>query len=44
MYKSESTKGCEHPERLQGKPEEFSLEQIGECHGELKEHPCVRAK
>jgi len=39
MCKSESIKGCEHPERLKGKPEECSLEQIRECHGDAKEHP-----
>jgi len=41
MCKSESTKGCEHPERLKGKPGECSPEQIKECHGDVKEHPCV---
>jgi len=44
MCKSESIKGCEHPERLKGKPEECSPEQIRECHGDAKEHPCVREK
>jgi len=32
---------CPHPERLEGKPEECSEEQIRECHGEVEEHPCV---
>jgi hypothetical protein len=32
--------GCEHPEKLKGKPEECTPEQIGECHGEVVEHPC----
>ena len=32
---------CEHPERLNGKkPGEFSEEQIKECHGKEKKHPC----
>jgi hypothetical protein len=44
MRKSKSTKGCEHPERLKGKPGECSLEQIRECHGEVEEHPCVKEK
>jgi hypothetical protein len=44
MCKSESTKGCKHPERLKGKPGECSPEQIKECHGDVKEHPCVKEK
>jgi hypothetical protein len=44
MCKSESTKGCEHSERLRGKPEECSPEQIAECHGDVREHPCVKEK
>jgi hypothetical protein len=42
--KSKSTKVCEHPEKLKGKPGECSHEQIKECHGEAKVHPCVRKK
>ncbi len=34
--------GCLKPEYLQGKPEECSPEQVRKCHGEVKEHPCVR--
>lgn len=32
---------CEHPERLKGKPEECTPEQIKECHGDIliKEDP-----
>jgi ArsR family transcriptional regulator, arsenate/arsenite/antimonite-responsive transcriptional repressor len=30
---------CQQPEKLKGKPEECTLEQIKECHGE-QEHPC----
>jgi len=41
MCASNSKKGCEHPEKLKGKPEECNPEQI-ECHGEVVEHPCVK--
>src|SRR4030042_4526615 len=34
---------CEYPEKLKGKPEECTLEQIKECHGDT-EHPCVEEK
>jgi len=44
MCKAETKKGCEHPEKLKGKPEECSPEQIRECHGEVVEHPCVKGK
>lgn len=34
-------KDCEHPEKLQGrKPGDCSPEQVEECHGHQKEHPC----
>ena len=33
---------CEHLEKLEGKPEECSEEQIKECHGDTKDHPCVK--
>ena len=32
---------CEKPENLKTKPEEYTPEQIKECHGEAKGHPCV---
>ena len=32
---------CEKPEKLKGKPEDCSPEQIKECHGDTKNHPCV---
>jgi hypothetical protein len=44
MSKSKRKKGCEHPERLKGKPGECSPEQIKECHGEVVEHPCLKGK
>ena len=34
---------CEYPEKLKGKPEECTPEQIKECHGD-KEHPCEEEK
>ncbi len=41
MCQPESNNKCEHPERLKGKPEECTPEQIMECHGETTEHPCL---
>ena len=35
---------CQYPEKLKGKPEECSPEQIKECHGDTKEHPCEEEK
>ncbi len=35
---------CERPEKLKGKPEESTLGQIRECHGEVKSHPCKANK
>lgn len=32
---------CRKPEQLKGKPEECSPEQIQQCHGSEKTHPCV---
>jgi DNA-binding transcriptional ArsR family regulator len=32
---------CQQPDRLKGKPDECTREQIRECHGDEKEHPCV---
>jgi DNA-binding transcriptional ArsR family regulator len=34
---------CQYPEKLKGKPEECTPEQIKECHGD-KEHPCEDEK
>ena len=31
---------CQYPEKLKGKPEECTPEQIKECHGDSEEHPC----
>jgi ArsR family transcriptional regulator len=35
---------CEHPEKLKEKPEECSEEQIKECHGDTRKHPCEGEK
>jgi ArsR family transcriptional regulator len=35
---------CEHPEKLKGKPEECTPQQIRECHGDVKKHPCEGEK
>lgn len=37
-------KGCEHPERLKGRPKECTSEQIEECHGDIppEEHLCFQ--
>jgi ArsR family transcriptional regulator len=33
---------CEQPDKLKGKPEECTPEQIRECHEDEKDHPCVK--
>jgi len=33
---------CQNPEGLVGKPEDCSAEQIKKCHGDVKEHTCVK--
>ena len=35
---------CQHPEKLQGKPEECTPKQIEKCHGKTANHPCVPKK
>lgn len=35
---------CQQPIKLQDKPENCSPEQIRECHGDVKEHPCTKQK
>jgi len=32
---------CQQPDKLIDKPENCSPEQIKECHGDTKEHPCL---
>jgi hypothetical protein len=41
MSKDENITICEHPEKLKGKPEDCTPEQIRECHGDIKEHLCL---
>jgi len=36
--------GCQKPGALKGKPEDCSPEQIKQCHGDAKEHPCVKPR
>jgi len=33
---------CQKPENLKGEPRECTPEQIKICHGDAKEHPCVK--
>jgi ArsR family transcriptional regulator len=33
---------CQQPDKLKDKPENCSPDQIRECHGDTKEHPCVK--
>ena len=40
----EKEKCCQKPEQLKGKPQECTPEQIQECHGDSKKHPCVSQK
>ncbi len=35
---------CQRPEKLKGKPEDCTAEQIRECHGDTQEHPCKPEK
>ncbi len=41
MCNDKDTGECQFPERLEGKPEECSPEQIEACHGKEPRHPCV---
>lgn len=41
MCKAQDRKGYERPEKQQGKLEECMAEQIRECHGDVKGHPCM---
>jgi hypothetical protein len=44
MCDEKKKKGCEKPEKLKGKPGECTPEQIKECHGDGKDHPCEPEK
>ena len=32
---------CQKPENLKTTPEECTPDQVEECHGDVKEHPCT---
>jgi len=36
----EGKERCSKPERLKGRPEDCSPEQIEKCHGSDRAHPC----
>ena len=44
MCQAENKKECIYPEKLKGKPEECTPEQVKECHGGIVKHPCIEAK
>ena len=44
MCDHETKSDCECLEKLKEKPKGCSPEQIEECHGDIKEHPCVEKK
>jgi hypothetical protein len=33
---------CQKPQELKGKPDDCTVEQIKECHGDAAEHPCTK--
>ena len=37
----EEKKTCQKTEKLTGKPQDCTPEQIKECHGDSKQHPCI---
>lgn len=39
---SEGKRTCQKPEKLVDKPQKCSPEQIKNCHGSVKSHPCVK--
>ena len=46
MGKKVNKKECKYPERLKGKTEECTPEQIKKCHGDIsiQKHPCASKK
>ena len=48
VHKSQAASMCENccqqPNKLKDKPENCTPEQIRECHGDTKEHPCTKEK
>jgi len=41
MCQPEKGNECQRPEKLKGKPGDCTPEQIMECHGKTKKHPCL---
>ena len=41
MCNAEDNCQCQKPESLKTEPEECTPEQIKQCHGDVKEHPCT---
>ncbi len=35
---------CQKPEKFSGKQQDCTPEQIKECHGDVKKHPCASRK
>ena len=35
---------CEKPQNLKGRPEDCTPQQIRQCHGDVKKHPCTGGK
>jgi hypothetical protein len=44
MCCNEKQEGCQKPENLRGKPQDCSPEQVRQCHGDVKKHPCLPKK
>ncbi len=40
----DTDKCCQKLKKLKVKPQEYTLGQIQECHGDSKKHPCVSKK
>ena len=40
---SNEKKCCQKPENLKGCPHDCSPEQIRQCHGDAKDHPCTQS-
>ncbi len=36
--------GCQFPNKLEGKATDCTPQQIKECHGSAKKHPCIPKK
>jgi len=33
---------CQQPTQLKERPKKCTAEQIRECHGDIKQHPCIK--